>query len=62
MDDVKMLHAQKRRDAHPVCNLKRHQAVGKTLLALKLRGDQSATGQCLSNALSIFKSLDAGKH
>jgi hypothetical protein len=54
-----MLHTQERRNAHPVCNLKRHQAIGKTLLALKLRWNQRAAGQGLSNALCIFKSLDA---
>jgi hypothetical protein len=38
MNDVQMLHTQERRDAHPVGDLKRHQAVGKTLLPLKLGG------------------------
>jgi hypothetical protein len=56
---MQMLHTQERRDAHPVCNLKRHQAIGETLLALKLRWDQSATSQCLSNPLGILKGLDA---
>ena len=59
MDDVQVLHTQEGRDAHTVCNLKRHQAVSKTLLALKLGWDQRAAGQSLGNALSIFKSLDA---
>ena len=59
MDDVKVLHTQKRRDAHPVSNLKSHQAVGKALLALELRWNQRAAGQSLRNALGVFKGLDA---
>ena len=62
MDDVQVLHTQERRDAHPVCDFQRHQAISKTLLALELRWNQRATGQSLGNALGIFESLDARKN
>ena len=62
MDDVQMLHTKKRTDVHPSCNLKRHQAVGKTVLPLELRWNQRATGQSFRDALGIFKSFDARKN
>ena len=37
MDYMQMLHRQEWADVHPICNLKRHQAIGKPLLPLELR-------------------------
>ena len=59
MNDMQMLHGQKRADAHPVGNLKRHKAVSKPLLPLELRRYQRAAGKRLGNALRVFKCLNA---
>jgi hypothetical protein len=55
VDHVQSAASPERADAHPACNLKRHQAVGETLLALELRRYQRAAGQCLGNPLRILK-------
>jgi hypothetical protein len=59
MDDMQVLHHLERAHPHPVRNLQGDQAVGKTLLALKLRRDQCAAGQGLGYPLGVFKSLNA---
>ena len=62
MDHVQMLHRQKWADAHPARDLKRHQAVGETLLPLELRRYQRAAGKGLRDPLRIFEGLDAREH
>jgi hypothetical protein len=62
MDHMEMLHRQERADVHPICDLKCHKAIGKTLLPLELSWNQRAAGQSLSNPLRVLESLDAREH